>query len=238
MISRFTSNIFRTSKLALVSLSRSSHGAVFTHIPSTHDNTKFVFSPENLNFANSVIKCYPDGYEAAAVLPLLDLAQRQNDGWLSLPAMHYVANLLKMERMRVYEVATFYTMFNRQPIGKYHIQLCTTTPCWLRDSDSIMETITTELGISVGETTKDNLFTLSEVECLGACVNAPMFAINDDYYEDLSPQDVKEIIESLKSNKKPKIGPKNGRLCAEPVNGLTSLTSPPKEKGFGIRADL
>lgn len=113
---------------------------------------------------------------------MLDLAQRQNGGWLPLSAMNKVAELLSMPKMRVYEVATFYTMFIRQPIGKYHIQICTTTPCMLRDSDSILNTIQKKLGIHVGETTKDKMFTLTEVECLGACVNAPMVQINDDYY--------------------------------------------------------
>lgn len=125
---------------------------------------------------------YPEGHKQAAVIPMLDLAQRQNGGWLPLSAMNKVADILSMPRMRVYEVATFYTMFIRYPIGKYHIQICTTTPCMLRDSDSILHTIEKKLGIHVGETTKDKLFTLSEVECLGACVNAPMVQINDDYF--------------------------------------------------------
>ena len=112
---------------------------------------------------------------------MLDLAQRQQ-GWLPLSAMNKVAEILKMPQMRVYEVATFYTMFIREPIGKYHIQVCTTTPCWLQNSDGIVKTIEKHLGIHMGQTTNDKLFTLSEVECLGACVNAPMVQINDDYY--------------------------------------------------------
>lgn len=128
---------------------------------------------------------YPEGHKQAAVIPMLDLAQRQNGGWLPLSAMNKVAELLNMPKMRVYEVATFYTMFIRHPIGKYHVQICTTTPCMLRDSDSILHAIEKKLGIHVGETTKDKLFTLTEVECLGACVNAPMVQINDDYYASL-----------------------------------------------------
>jgi NADH dehydrogenase (ubiquinone) flavoprotein 2 len=154
----------------------------------------------------AILTLYPEGYQAAAVIPLLDLAQRQY-GWLPLSAMNKVAQILKMTDMRVYEVATFYTMFIRHPIGKYHIQICTTTPCWLRDSDAILNTIKTKLNIGVGETTKDKLFTLSEVECLGACVNAPMVQINDDYYEDLTPQNMSQILDELKSGKKPKTGP-------------------------------
>lgn len=115
------------------------------------------------------------------MIPLLDLAQRQH-GWLPLSAMHKVAEILNLPRMRVYEVATFYTMFMRKPTGKYHVQICTTTPCWLRGSDEILETIKKNLKLEVGETSEDRMFTLSEVECLGACVNAPMVQINDDYY--------------------------------------------------------
>lgn len=115
------------------------------------------------------------------MIPLLDLAQRQH-GWLPLSAMHRVAEILNVPRMRVYEVATFYTMFNRNPMGKYHIQICTCTPCWLRDSDSIVNAVTEAARCKLGGTSEDKLFTVSEVECLGACANAPMFQVNDDYY--------------------------------------------------------
>ena len=169
---------------------------------------------------------------------MLDLAQRQNGGWLPISAMHHVAEVIGMPRMRVYEVATFYTMFMRNPIGKYHIQICTTTPCWLRGSDEILAAIKDNLAIGVGETTKDKLFTLSEVECLGACVNAPMVQINDDYYEDLTVNDTNEILEDLKAGKKPAAGPRSGRYAAEPFGALTSLTETPPGPGFGVRADL
>lgn len=115
------------------------------------------------------------------MIPLLDLAQRQH-GWLPISAMHKVADVLDLPKMRVYEVATFYTMFMRKPTGKYHVQVCTTTPCWLRGSDEVLSCLKKKLNIGVGETSKDGLWTLSEVECLGACVNAPMIQINDDYY--------------------------------------------------------
>lgn len=152
--------------------------------------------------------------------------------------MNKVAEVLQMPRMRVYEVATFYTMFIREPIGKYHIQICTTTPCWLNNSDGILKAIENKLNIHVGQTTKDKLFTLSEVECLGACINAPMVQINDDYYEDLTPADIESILDDLKSGKKPKAGPRNGRFSCEPRAGLTSLVEPPKGPGFGVRKDL
>merc|ERR1712219_512 len=159
-------------------------------------------------------------------IPLLDLAQRQY-GWLPISAMHHVAEVIGMPRMRVYEGATFYTMFIRNPVGKYHLQLCTTTPCWLRGSDEILNAIKTNLGIGVGETTKDKMFTLSEVECLGACVNAPMIQINDDYYEDLTEKDMDEILNELKAGKKPAAGPRSGRYAAEPFGEATSLSNPP-----------
>ncbi|XP_067887362.1 NADH dehydrogenase [ubiquinone] flavoprotein 2, mitochondrial isoform X2 [Heterodontus francisci] len=154
------------------------------------------------------------------------------------PENYKVGELLNMPAMRVYEVATFYTMFNRKPVGKYHVQICTTTPCMLRDSDSIVTCIKKKLGISIGETTPDKLFTVTEVECLGACVNAPMVQINDNYYEDLTPRDMEEIIEELKAGKIPKPGPRNGRFSCEPAEGLTSLKEPPKGPGFGIQPGL
>uniref|UniRef100_A0A672IWU0 NADH dehydrogenase [ubiquinone] flavoprotein 2, mitochondrial n=1 Tax=Salarias fasciatus TaxID=181472 RepID=A0A672IWU0_SALFA len=149
-----------------------------------------------------------------------------------------VAEVLEVPPMRVYEVATFYTMFLRQPVGKYFIQICTTTPCMLCNSDSILEAIQNKLGIKVGETTADKMFTLIEVECLGACVNAPMVQINDNYYEDLTPKDIEDIIDELKAGRVPPPGPRNGRFSCEPAGGLTSLTEPPPGPGFGVRADL
>jgi NADH dehydrogenase (ubiquinone) flavoprotein 2 len=141
---------------------------------------------------NAIISKYPTQYKKAAVLPALDLAQRQH-GWLPLSAMNKVAEILEMPRMRVYEVATFYTMYNREKIGTYHIQVCTTTPCELCGAQEILRAIENHLGIKAGETTQDNLFTLSEVECAGACVNAPMMAINDDYY--VSKRTIETIVD-------------------------------------------
>ena len=182
--------------------------------------------------ADAIIKCYPTEFKSAACIPLLDLAQRQQ-GWLPLKAMNYVADYLQMPRMRAYEVATFYTMFQRTPVAKYHVQVCTTTPCMLRGAEEIYDT--------VKELCKGNKdFTVNEVECAGACVNAPVLSVNDDYYEDLTKDDVKKIISELKSGRKPKAGPsqKSGRLSCEPAGGLTSLTSEPRGPGFGVRSDL
>ncbi|EMP33421.1 NADH dehydrogenase [ubiquinone] flavoprotein 2 [Chelonia mydas] len=154
--------------------------------PENNPDTPFDFTPENYKRIEAIVNHYPEGHRSAAVMPVLDLAQRQN-GWLPISAMNKVAEVLQMPPMRVYEVATFYTMYNRKPVGKYHIQICTTTPCMLRDSDGILEAIQKKLGIQVGETTPDKLFTLVEVECLGACVNAPMVQINDNYYPSIRP---------------------------------------------------
>ncbi|CAH3020434.1 unnamed protein product [Porites evermanni] len=212
---------------------------LFVHrdTPENNADTPFELTQENLERAKVIMDNYPIGHKAAAVIPLLDLAQRQH-GWLPISAMNYVADMLEMPRMRVYEVTTFYTMFNREPIGKYHIQVCTTTPCQLRDSDMVVDVIRKKLGIKMGETTKDGMFTLTSVECLGACVNAPMMQINDNYFEDLSEKDTEEILDDLVAGRTPKAGPRSGRFCCEPAGGLTSLTEPPKGPGFGVRSDL
>jgi NADH dehydrogenase (ubiquinone) flavoprotein 2 len=152
--------------------------------------------------------------------------------------MNHVAQLLEMPPMRVYEVATFYTMFNREPVGKYFLQVCTTTPCQLCGSQSIVDTVKKHLSIEVGQTTPDNLFTLVEVECAGACVNAPVLAVNDDYYEDLTPDATIKILNELKSGKIPTPGPVSGRKTCEPLKGLTSLTTEPTGPGFKVRSDL
>lgn len=174
------------------------------------------------------------------MIPLLDLAQRQNSNWLPISAMNQVAKILQVPRMRVYEVATFYTMFNRDPIGKYFVQLCTTTPCELCGASKVLEALKEEIGLkSVGETSKDGLFTLVEVECAGACVNAPVVAINDDYYEDLTPETAKTLIKRIRSNQPITPGPQNDkRRSCEPAGGLTSLTEEPKGPGFKVRPDL
>ena len=212
---------------------------LFVHRDTEYNNpdTPFEFTEENKKRASVIISNYPKGHEAAATIPLLDLVQRQI-GWVPLSGMNYVAKMLQMPEMRVYEVATFYTMFNREPVGKYHIQICTTTPCMLCNSDSIMSAIKEKLQIKPGETTKDKLFTLSEVECLGACVNAPMVQINDFFYEDLKPDDMVEIIDNLAKGILPKPGPRSGRFASEPASGLTSLTSPPRGPGFKLQPGL
>lgn len=177
----------------------------------------FSFTKANLERATEIISHYPQGRERSAIIGLLDIAQRQNNGWLSKEVIEYVADMLKTPYIRAYEVASFYTMFNLKPVGKYHIQVCGTTPCWLRGAADIMQTCEKTLGIKNKETTKDGIFTLSEVECLGACVNAPAVQINDDYYEDLSPDLMQSIIAQLKDGKKIKVGSQINRQNSAPV---------------------
>lgn len=156
----------------------------------------FAFSEENEKKISEIIANYPPGRQQSAVIPLLDLAQRQHDNWLPRAAMDEVARILDMPPIRVYEVATFYTMFNLEPVGEHFVQVCTTTPCMLCGSDEIVKTCKKKTGIkNFGETSKDGKFTLVEVECLGACVNAPMVQINDDYYEDLTPELMEELLD-------------------------------------------
>jgi len=186
--------------------------------------TSFEFTAKALKIAKEHIAKYPLGRQASAVMPLLDLAQRENGCWLPRVAMDYVADLLEMPRISVYEVATFYTMYNLEPIGKYHVQVCTNLPCLLRGSDKIIDVAKNYFNIAIGETTEDMLFTLIEVECLGACVNAPMMQINDDYYEDLDENSTLNIFTQLRNGKLPKSGSQIARNSCEPIGGLTSLT--------------
>ena len=185
--------------------------------------TSFAFTPDNLIRAQAIIAKYPEGRQASAVIPLLDIAQRQSGNWLPVAAMDYVADLLAMPAIRVYEVASFYTMFNRQPVGKHFVQVCTTTPCWLRGSSDIVKTCREKLGIGVGETSADKQFTLVEVECLGACVNAPMVQINDDFFEDLTPELLAKVLDDLKAGRQPTVGSQTGRRGSCAQNGPTSL---------------
>jgi NADH-quinone oxidoreductase E subunit len=184
----------------------------------------FEFSKENLASAKKIIARYPEGRQQSAVMPLLDLAQRQ-EGWVSMAAMHVVGDMLEMPHIRVYEVATFYTMFHLKPVGKTHVQVCTNLPCRLRGADDVVKACEKELGIGLGETSKDGKFSLAEVECLGACVNAPAAWIGDDYYEDLDPANTKKLLDAFKKGETPKAGSQTGRQTSAPAQGLTTLTS-------------
>ena len=183
----------------------------------------FAFTPENLAKAKAHIAKYPPGRQASAVLPLLDLAQRQHGNWLPRAAMDYVAEMLEMPRIRVYEVGTFYSMLNLRPVGKHFFQICTTTPCWLRGSEEVVKACEKKLGITIGETTPDGQFSLTEVECLGACVNAPIIQVNDDFYEDLDGPSTEALIDALRRGETPKPGSVKGRQTSAPEGGPQTL---------------
>jgi NADH-quinone oxidoreductase E subunit len=184
----------------------------------TSQGKPFTFSFQNQKKAAEILARYPATRQASAILPLLDLAQRQAEGWLPQEAIEHVAELLKISSIRAYEIATFYTMFNLSPRGKYLLQVCTTTPCQLGGSDEILKTCNKMTDVDQGKTSEDGLFTVLEVECLGACVNAPVVQINDDYFEDLNAERMLTILNDLKLGKHVKPGSTIGRQCSAPYN--------------------
>ena len=179
-------------------------------------NETFEWSEINSSKIIKIIKIYPAGKQQSAVIPLLDLAQRQNEGWLSKNAIEKVSETLSMSYIRVLEIATFYSMFNLEPVGKNFVQICRTTTCWLRGSDKLTKVAKEFSGCDFGETTNDKKFTFVEVECLGACCNAPMVQINDDYYEDLDEDTFKKILLDIKNNTQIKKGSQIGRQASHP----------------------
>lgn len=206
------------------------------------------FQPETFEFndpkaVEEIIARYPKGREHSAIMPLLDLAQRQvaktgpfgdlptGGGWIPRAAMDKIAEICSKPPIKIYEVATFYSMYNLEPVGRYLVQLCTTTPCWLCGSSDVVNACLNHLGIKMGQTTEDGYFTLMEVECLGACTNAPMVQINDYYYEDLTAESIVSILEALKQDKIPDVGPQNGRRKAMAITGPTSLHEQAKKAG-------
>ena len=176
----------------------------------------FNWSEDNFKRASEIIKKYPESKQQSAVIPLLDLAQRPNLGWLSKTAIEKVAETLSMSYIRVLEVATFYSMFNLEPVGENFVQICRTTPCWLRGSDKLVEVAKDVSNTKLGETSDDKKFTIVEVECLGACCNAPMVQINDDYYEDLDEDSFKKLLTNLKQSKEITKGSQIGRQTSHP----------------------
>lgn len=206
------------------------------------------FQPESFEFKDSklveeIFSRYPKGQIKSAIMPLLDLVQRQvaetgpygdlptGGGWIPRAAMDKIAVLCGVQPIKVYEVATFYSMYNLEPVGKYLVQLCTTTPCWLCGSNDVVKACKDFLGIGMGQTTEDGYFTLMEVECLGACSNAPMVQINDLFYEDLTAESMVAILESLKKDKIPPAGPQNGRRGSMALTGPTTLEEQAKKAG-------
>jgi NADH-quinone oxidoreductase subunit E len=198
----------------------------------------FAFTAANLAWAKGQLKKYPEGREISAVIPILWRAQEQAGGWVPEAAIRYVAEFLDMAPIRVLEIATFYTMFNLEPVGRFHVQLCGTTPCMLRGAEELKEVCREKIG-DPHHTTADGKFSWLEVECLGACVNAPMVQINADFYEDLTPESLARIFDQLAAGKKPKPGPQIDRQLSAPIGGLTTLTDPslyPQSKrGSGSR---
>ena len=183
----------------------------------------FKFNSKNLEIAEKIVKNYPEGKQQSAVMALLYIAQRQNDNWIPLVAMKYIAKFLKMAYIKVYEVATFYTMYNLSPVGKYHIQVCTTTPCMIRGANEIVEICKKNISKNQNELSKNKICSWVEVECLGACISAPMMQINNDYYEDLDRESTEKIIKKILEDKEPKPGSYRGRKNSQPENNRTTL---------------
>ena len=178
----------------------------------------FEFDNKNLEAANKVISNYPEGKQQSAVMALLYFSQRQNDNWIPLVAIKYIAKFLNMPYIKVYEVATFYTMYNLSPVGKYFFQVCTTTPCMIRGAYKLIDVCKKKISEKESKISKDGKTSWMEVECLGACVNAPMIQINDDYFEDLDPKKLEKIIDQINKNETLKPGSYRGRLNSEPEN--------------------
>jgi NADH-quinone oxidoreductase subunit E len=183
---------------------------------------EFAFTAENLTWAKKQIAKYPEGRQQSAVIPLLWRAQEQAGGWLPQKAIEHVADILGMANIRVLEVATFYTMFNLAPVGKFHVQMCGTTPCMLRGAGALIDICNRRIGHQY-EVTADGVFSWVEVECLGACVNAPMAQINVDYYEDLTPEKFEKILDEMTAGRTPKPGPQIDRQMSAPIGGPTTL---------------
>jgi len=226
-------------------LRRGFSAQIFVHrdTPDNNPSTPFSFSPATMVKVKEIMSHYPSNYKQSAVIPVLDIAQQENKGWLTLSAMNAVAELLEMAPMRVYEVATFYSMYNRQKVGQYHIHLCGTSPCRLRNADAIEKAIKDHLKIEYGEITPDGVFSMTEMECMGACVHAPMIAVADytrgvegftyNYYEDLTPETTVALLDALRKGgtKSVKVGSQvtgpNARFNARAAGEKTNLTGPP-----------
>ena len=191
--------------------------------PAKEQPEKFEFNSSSLKEANSVIAKYPKDKQQSAVMALLYIAQRQNNNWIPLAAIKYIANFLDMPYIKVYEVATFYTMYNLAPVGNYFFQVCTTTPCMLRGAYKLVDVCKNKIAENENEISNDGNISWIEVECLGACVNAPMLQINDDYFEDLDEKKLEKIIENIKNGKKIEPGSYKGRKSSEPENNRITL---------------
>ena len=191
--------------------------------PAKDQPKDFEFSSSSLEEAKNIIKNYPEGKQQSAVMALLYIAQRQNNNWIPLAAMKYIAKFLNMPYIKVYEVATFYSMYNLSPVGKYFVQVCTTTPCMIRGANKLVEACKEKISENESELSSDKSCSWQEVECLGACVNAPMMQINEDYYEDLDKEKTLKIFDTILKGQKPKPGSYRGRINNEPENNRKTL---------------
>ncbi|MDX6748396.1 NADH-quinone oxidoreductase subunit NuoE [Geminicoccaceae bacterium 1502E] len=187
------------------------------------DVSSFEFTPANLEEARAVLARFPADRRQSAVLPLLHMAQKQHGGWLPRAVLDYLAEFLGIPRIRVYEVASFYDMYNTEPVGRVQVRVCTTTPCWLCGSDDIVKAARDVLGCEIGQSTDDGRFFLREFECLGACSNAPVLWVDDDYYEDLDYEKTRTLLEAFKRGETPPAGPQSGRKGSMPIGGKTTL---------------
>ena len=191
--------------------------------PAKDQPENFEFNPSSLDKANDIISNYPKGKQQSAVMALLYIAQKQNDNWIPLAAMKYIAKILNMPYIKVYEVATFYSMYNLSPVGKYFVQVCTTTPCMIRGANKLVEACKEKISKNENELSTNKNCSWVEVECLGACVNAPMMQINDHYYEDLNKEKTLEILDKILKNETPRPGSYRGRINNEPENNRKTL---------------
>jgi len=194
-------------------------------IKKIHDNQpdKFEFTKANLELADKILKKYPSDQKKSAVMPLLYLAQNQNENWIPLAAMKYIGKFLSMPYINVYEIATFYSMYNLAPVGKYFIQVCTTSPCALRGANKLVDICKEKISKNQNELSQNKLCSWTEVECLGACINAPMMQVNEDYYEDLNTKQFESIVKDILKDKKPKAGSYRGRVNSEPEKNRQTL---------------
>ena len=191
--------------------------------PAKNQPENFKFNANSLDEANKIVSKYPKGKQQSAVMALLYIAQKQNDNWIPLAAMKYIAKFLNMPYIKVYEVATFYTMYNLSPVGKFHIQVCTTTPCMIRGANKLVEACKEKISANEAELSEDKSCSWMEVECLGACVNAPMMQINDDYFEDLNKEKTTKILDKILNGETPTPGSYRGRTSNEPENNRKTL---------------
>ncbi len=192
------------------------------------DIATFSFDPELGPEIERILARYPEARKQSAVMPLLHLAQKQHGGWLPRAALDHVADFLEMPRIKVYEVASFYDMYNTEPTGRIQVRVCTNTPCWLCGSDEVVRAAREVLGLAMGESSEDGQFFLREFECLGACCNAPMMWIDDDYYEDLTYERARAVLEAIKAGDRPQAGPQSGRKGSEPLGERHTLLANPR----------